>query len=225
MHSNGVSSLFSVMYFHIGRGLYINCYLHNTNLWLSGIFLVMIFMMIGFIGYVITWGQMSFWGGTVITNIFIVIPCSIAWMCGGFYVSNPTLKRFFIFHLILSILSLGIVIIHLYYLHYISSSNPLYYNIYNFITFYPYICLKDINCLYIIGIGYTLHIFKCLIGLSHPDNSLEVEVLLTPLHIVPEWYFLHLYMVLKVIPNLTSGLTLFILSSLVLCILVEVNYI
>ena len=104
----------------------------------------MFFMMTGFIGYVITWGQMSFWGGTVITNILSIIPCSIAWMCGGFYVSNPTLKRFFIYHLILSILCNGIVIIHLYYLHYISNTNPLGYNINNFITFYPYILYKDI---------------------------------------------------------------------------------
>ena len=223
MHSNGVSSLFSVMYFHIGRGLYINCYLHNTNLWLSGVFLFMFFMMTGFIGYVITWGQMSFWGGTVITNILSIIPCSIAWMCGGFYVSNPTLKRFFIYHLILSILCNGIVIIHLYYLHYISNTNPLGYNINNFITFYPYILYKDIYSLFLIGIGYTLHIFWSLFIIWCSYNSLEVEGLLTPLHIVPEWYFLHLYMVLKAIPNKTSGLTLFILCSLVLCILVEVS--
>jgi ubiquinol-cytochrome c reductase cytochrome b subunit len=222
MHSNGVSLVYLLSFYHVSRGLYVSSYLYGNILWLSGVYLLLILMTITFLGYVLTWGYMSFWGGTVITNLFSTIPCNIAWMCGGFYVSNPTLKRFFSIHYFISYNLNGFVISHLYHLHYISNSNPLGYNINNFITFYPYILYKDVYSLLIIGLGYTLSLFLTLLYGSHPDNSLEVKGLSTPLHIVPEWYFLHLYMVLKAIPNKTSGLMLFILLSLVLDIYLEV---
>jgi len=223
IHSISISFIYFCLYLHVSRGLYVSSYLYNYVLWLSGVFLVLYLMTITFIGYVLTWGQMSFWGGTVITNLFSPIPCNIAWMCGGFYVSNPTLKRFCILHIFITSLYNGFIVIHLYYLHYISNTNPLGYNINNFITFYPYILYKDVYSLLINGLGYTLSLFLTLHYNSHPDNSLEVKELSTPLHIVPEWYFLHLYMVLKAIPNKTSGLMLFILSNLVLYILLEVK--
>jgi ubiquinol-cytochrome c reductase cytochrome b subunit len=121
MHSSGASFVLGITYLHIGRGLYVSSYMYNTNLWLSGVVLFVFLMAIAFLGYVLAWGQMSFWGGTVITNLLSSVPCLIEWMCGGFYVSNPTLKRFFVFHFILPFITIGFVIVHLYYLHYISS--------------------------------------------------------------------------------------------------------
>jgi len=180
-------------------------------------------MTTAFLGYVLTWGQMSFWGGTVITNLFVSVPCLIEWMSGGFYVSNPTLKRFFVFHFILPFIITGFVIIHLYYLHYVSSSNPLGYNTNNLITFYSSILFKDIFGLFILGIGYTLQVFLGMFSLSHPDNSLEVNGLVTPLHIVPEWYFLSFYAVLKAIPNKNVGFIIFLISVLILFLLGEVK--
>merc|ERR1712002_1250886 len=147
------------------RGLLVSSYVYNTNLWLSGVVLFIFLMVTAFQGYVLTWGQMSFWGGTVITNLFCFLPCIIEWMCGGFYVSNPTLKRFLIFHFILSIITIGFVIIHLYYLHYVSSSNPLGYNTYNVITFFPNMLIKDIFGLFILEIGYTLQLFFDMLSL------------------------------------------------------------
>merc|ERR1712151_1282292 len=116
------------MYFHIGRGLYISSYVYKVNLWLSGVVLFIFLMAISFLGYVLAWGQMSFWGGTVITNLFSSVPCLIEVIIGGFYVSNPTLIRFFIFHFILPLTCYGFIMFHFYYLHYVSSSNPLSYN-------------------------------------------------------------------------------------------------
>jgi len=208
LHSSGASFVFHGLTFHIGRGLYVSSYLFRTSLWLSGIVLFLLLMMTAFLGYVLAWGQLSFWGGTVISNIFST--CSITtFICGGSMISNPTIKRFFVFHILLPLIIGGLSVVHIFYLHHISSSNTLGFYTNNLITFYPIILLKDILGLIILGIGYTLQIFVSY-GLSHPDNILEVNTLITPLHIVPEWYFLHLYMVLKAIPNKTSGLILFI---------------
>ena len=223
IHSNGASFIFGIMYFHIGRGLYVSSYVYNTNLWLSGIVLFIFLMAIAFLGYILTWGQMSFWGGTVITNLFSSVPCIIEWMCGGFYVSNPTLKRFFIFHFMLSFITIGFVIIHFYYLHYISSNNLLGYNINNLIIFFPIILIKDSFGLFILSIGYIFQLFLGIFSLSHPDNSVEVNGLVTPLHIVPEWYFLSFYAVLKAIPNKNVGFIIFLTSVLLLFLLGEVK--
>ena len=112
IHSNGASFLFTVLFIHIGRGLYYGSYYYNSNSWFSGIIIFIILMAIAFIGYVLPWGQMSFWGATVITNLLSPFPCLIEWICGGFYISNPTLKRFFIFHFILPFIICGFIIIH-----------------------------------------------------------------------------------------------------------------
>lgn len=208
MHSSGASFVFGLLTFHIGRGLYVSSYLFRTSLWLSGVVLFLLHMMTAFLGYVLAWGQLSFWGGTVITSIFST--CSITtFICGGSMISNATIKRFFIFHILIPLIIGGLSVVHIFYLHSICSSNTLGFYTNNLITFYPLLVFKDILGLFILGIGYTLQIFTSY-GLSHPDNILEVNTLITPLHIVPEWYFLHLYMVLKAIPNKTSGLTLFI---------------
>ena len=221
LHSSGVSFIFGSLAFHITRGLYVSSYLFRTSLWLSGIALFLLHMMTAFLGYILSWGQLSFWGGTVITNLLSMLTTFI---CGGSMICNPTLKRFFIFHLLLPLIISGLSVVHLFYLHYICSSNTLGFYTNNFITFYPIILFKDISGLIGLLLGYTLQIFVSY-GMSHPDNILEVNTLITPLHIVPEWYFLHLYMVLKAIPNKTSGLLIFISISINLVLLNEVLYI
>merc|ERR1712066_676081 len=144
---------------------------------------------------------MSFWGATVITNILSGVPCLVPWVCGGFLVSNPSLSRFFVFHFLLPFVILGFIFIHIFYLHQISSSNPLGYNTNNKIPFFPFIFSKD---------------YFSFISLSHPDNAFEVSVLVTPLHIVPEWYFLEFYAILKAVPNKIAGFM--IMFSSIFCV-------
>jgi ubiquinol-cytochrome c reductase cytochrome b subunit len=180
-------------------------------------------MAIAFLGYVLAWGQMSFWGGTVISNLLSSVPCLIEWLVGGFYVSNPTLLRFWVFHFLLPFLTIGFVLIHLYYCHYPCSSNPLGYNINNMLSFFPSLIIKDLFGLFILGIGYTLQLFLILFNLSHPDNSLEVNGIVTPLHIIPEWYFLSFYAVLKAIPLKVIGFIIFLTSIFILFLVVEIK--
>ena len=158
-------------------------------------------MATAFIGYVLPFGQMSFWGATVITNLLSPFPSLIEWVCGGHYVYNPTLKRFFLFHFLFPFILCGFIILHLFYLHFHSSNNPFRLNTNNKIPFFPFIFLKDffgfilILCLYLLQTHFGISSF------SHPDNALEVCGLLTPLHIVPEWYFLCQYAMLKAVPK------------------------
>ena len=133
------------------------------------------------------------------------MPCLVPWVCGGFLVSNPSLSRFFVFHFLLPFVILGFIFIHIFYLHQISSSNPLGYNTNNKIPFFPFIFSKDyLSFKFVYSMG-LLEIFFGFISLSHPDNAFEVSVLVTPLHIVPEWYFLEFYAVLKAVPNKNAG--------------------
>jgi ubiquinol-cytochrome c reductase cytochrome b subunit len=146
LHSTGSSMLLVVLYFHIGRSLYIVTYILNANLWLSGLSIMIFLMLVAFLGYVLVWGMMSYWGGTVITNLLSLIPCLIECVCGGFYVSNPTLKRFLMFHIILAFLILALFIIHLYYLHGQSSSCPLGYTTNNLcLSLIKVILIKDLS--------------------------------------------------------------------------------
>merc|ERR1712146_407609 len=146
-------------------------------------------------GYVLPFGQMSFWGATVITNLLSPFPCLIEWVCGGYYLYNPTLKRFFLFHL-----------------HFHSSNNPLRLNTNNKIPFFPFILLKDLIGLILILCLYFLQTHFGISSLSHPDNALEACALLTPLHIVPEWYFLCQYAMLKAVPNKNAGFIILLTS-------------
>merc|ERR1711970_1428710 len=207
IHSNGASFVFALLFIHIGRGLYYGSYYYNPNTWFSGIMLFILLMVIAFMGYVLPWALMSFWAATVITNLLSPFPCLIEWVCGGFYVSNPTLKRFFLFHFILPFIVFGFVIIHLYYLHYLSS---------NKIPLFPFILIKDIFGLFIVITLYTLQLFFGIFSLSHPDNAFEVSGIVTPLHIVPEWYFLSFYSMLKAIPNKNAGFIILLTSILIL---------
>ena len=215
IHSNISSFIFIFIYIHFIRSLFYGSYFYISNILFTGIILFILLMIISFIGYILPWGLMSFWGATVITNLLSGIPCLVPWICGDFYISNPSLSRFFIFHLLISIIIFIILYFHIFYLHNISSNNSLGYNINNKIQFYSFIIIKDIFSLFDWIIGIYIQIFYRIIILSHPDNIFEVSILVTPLHIVPEWYFLEFYGILKAIPNKNAGFMIifsFILS-------------
>merc|ERR1711992_473613 len=176
-------------------------------------------------GYVLPFGQMSFWGATVITNLLSPFPCLIEWVSGGYYVYNPTLKRFFLFHFLLPFILCGFRILHLFYLHLLSSNNPLKLNTNNKIPFFPFIFQKDVFGLVLILCLYFLQTHFGISSLSHPDNALEACALLTPLHIVPEWYFLCQYAMLKAVPNKNAGFIVLLTSIFVLFLSGEIRMI
>merc|ERR1712039_570471 len=212
-HSSGASFVFLFLFLHLGRAIVYGSFLINSNTWFSGIFLFLLLMATAFLGYVLPWGQMSFWGATVITNLLSIIPCLVPWISGSFCI--PSLSRFFIFHFILPFLILAFICLHIFYLHLISSNNPLGSNTNNKISFFPFIFSKDLFSLFLLFYLIILEIFYGFISLSHPDNAFQVNILITPLHIVPEWYFLDFYAILKAIPNKNAGF-LIMFSSLFL---------
>ncbi len=221
-HSNGTSFVFILCFIHISRSLF---YLSsNTNLWFTGLLILIFLMAIGFIGYVLPFGQMSFWGATVITNLLSPFPSLIEWLCGGHYLYNPTLKRFFLFHFLFPFLLFGVLLLHLFYLHFHSSNNPLKLNTNNKIPFFPFILIKDLFGFILILYLYFIQSHSSFTSLLHPDNALEVYPLVTPLHIVPEWYFLCQYAILKGIPNKHSGFILFLTSIILFFIFGEIYY-
>merc|ERR1711972_934214 len=163
-HSSGAFFLF----IHVARAISYGSNFYNPNTWFSGIVLFLFLMATAFMGYVLPWGQMSFWGATVITNLLSPFPCLIEWVCGGHYVYNPTLKRFFLFHFLLPFLLCGFVVLHLFYLHFLSSNNPLRLNTNNKIPFFPKIFLKDIFGLFLICSLYVMNFPFGIYSLSHP---------------------------------------------------------
>jgi ubiquinol-cytochrome c reductase cytochrome b subunit len=180
-------------------------------------------MAIAFMGYVLPFGQMSFWGATVITNLLSPFPSLVEWVCGGYCVYSPTLKRFFLFHFVLPFLLCGFACLHLFYLHYHSSNNPLRLNTNNKVPFFPFIFIKDFFGLLFILCLYFLQIHFGVSSLSHPDNALEVNALLTPLHIVPEWYFLCQYAMLKAVPNKNAGFIILLTSIFIFFLFGEIS--
>jgi ubiquinol-cytochrome c reductase cytochrome b subunit len=142
-HSSGASFVFMFLFVHLGRGIFYGSYFYNANTWFTGIIILIFAIIIAFLGYVLPFGQMSFWGATVITNLLSPFPCLIEWLCGGYCVHSPTLKRFFVFHFILPFILLAFVVLHLFYLHFHSSNNPLRLATNNKIPFFPYIFVKD----------------------------------------------------------------------------------
>ena len=212
LHSSGASFVFLFQFLHLGRGISYGSYFYNPDTWFSGIVLFFFLMATAFMGYVLPFGQMSFWGATVITNLLSPFPCLIEWVCGGHYVYNPTLKRFFLFHFQFPFFFCGFIILHLFYLHFHSSNNPLRLNTNNKIPFFPFIFLKDFIGLILILCLYLLQTHFGISSFSHPDNALEVCGLLTPLHIVPEWYFLCQYAMLKAVPNKNAGFIILLTS-------------
>merc|ERR1712036_115798 len=215
-HSSGASFVFLFLFLHLGRAMFYGSYFYNPNTWFSGILLLFFLMAIAFMGYVLPFGQMSFWGATVITWVLSPFPCLVEWICGGYCVHNPTLKRLFSFHFQLPFLLCGFVILHLFYLHFLSSNNPLRNSTNNKIPFFPFIFLKDFFGLILILSLYFLQTHFGISSLSHPDNASEACALLTPLHIVPEWYFLCQYAMLKAVPNKNAGFIILLTSILIL---------
>nr|YP_009643727.1 cytochrome b [Labriocimbex sinicus]AYC21412.1 cytochrome b [Labriocimbex sinicus] len=223
MHANGASFFFICIYLHIGRGIYFGSY-HFLNTWITGTLILFMVMAAAFMGYVLPWGQMSFWGATVITNLLSAIPYIgqdlVQWLWGGFSVNNPTLTRFFSFHFIIPFIILGLVMIHLLMLHSTGSSNPLGTNSnLDKIPFHPYFTFKDI-----IGFIIMLFILMSLIlynpfYLGDPDNFIKANPMVTPLHIKPEWYFLFAYAILRSIPNKLGGVIALFMSIMMLMIL------
>merc|ERR1711874_288766 len=206
LHSSGASFVFLFLFLHLGRAMSYGSYFYFINTWFSGILLFFFLMGIAFMGYVLPFGQMSFWGATVITNLLSPFPSLVEWICGGYCVHNPTLKRFFLFHF-----------------HFHSSSNPLRLNTNNKISFFPFILLKDFFVFILILCLYFLQTHSGVSSLSHPDNALEACALLTPLHIVPEWYFLCQYAMLKAVPNKNAGFIILLTSIFVLFFFGEIR--
>lgn len=223
IHANGASIFFICLYIHVGRGIYYSSYAY-VETWNVGI--IMLFIVIGaaFIGYVLPWGQMSFWGATVITNLLSAIPYLgtflVQWIWGGFAVDNATLTRFFTFHFVIPFIILGLAIIHLLFLHQTGSNNPLGIRSNpNKIPFHPYYSFKDlIGMIRMLWILFSI----CLIypyALGDVDNFIPANPLVTPVHIQPEWYFLFAYAILRSIPNKLGGVICLVLAIAILAIL------
>merc|ERR1712066_915986 len=215
-HSSGASFVFLFLFLHLGRALVYGSHFYNPNTWFSGILLLFFLMAIAFMGYVLPFGQMSFWGATVITNLLSPFPSLLEGICGGYCVHSPSLKRFFLFHFQLPFLLCGFAVLHLFYLHFLSSNNPLRNSTNNKIPFFPLIFQKDFFGLILILSLYFLQTHFGVSSLSHLDNASEACALLTPLHIVPEWYFLCQYAMLKAVPNKNAGFIILLTSILIL---------
>ncbi len=210
-HANGASFFFIVVYTHIFRGLYYGSYMKpRDHLWNSGVVLFILIMATAFMGYVLPWGQMSFWGATVITNLFSAIPVVgkdiVDWLWGGFSVDNPTLNRFFSLHFFLPFIIAGFSVIHLILLHQYGSGNPLGIDLKNEnIAFYPYYYVKDLFGFFALMLAFFAFVFFAPNSLGHPDNYIMADPMTTPAHIVPEWYFLPFYAILRSIPSKAGG--------------------
>nr|YP_010371619.1 cytochrome b [Sphegina sp.]UOW81247.1 cytochrome b [Sphegina sp.] len=223
LHANGASFFFICIYMHIGRGMYYGSYLF-TPTWLSGTIILFLVMATAFMGYVLPWGQMSFWGATVITNLLSAIPYLgvdlVQWIWGGFAVDNATLTRFFTFHFILPFIVLAMVMIHLLFLHQTGSNNPIGLNSnLDKIPFHPYFSYKDITGFLVLLMLLTLLTLWNPYLLGDPDNFIPANPLVTPIHIQPEWYFLFAYAILRAIPSKLGGVIALIMSIAILMIM------
>jgi ubiquinol-cytochrome c reductase cytochrome b/c1 subunit len=210
IHMNGASFFFIVTYIHIFRGLYYGSYKYPRELlWMLGVVILLLMMATAFMGYVLPWGQMSFWGATVITNLFSAIPLVgndiVTWLWGGFAVSNPTLNRFYSLHYLLPFLIVGVVMLHLVALHQHGSNNPLGIDKkgpQDTIPFHPYYTIKDMFGMGVFLIVYAAFVFFMPNALGDPANYIQANPLQTPPEIVPEWYFLPFYAILRSVPDI-----------------------
>nr|YP_009034439.1 cytochrome b [Phycodurus eques]WIL09898.1 cytochrome b [Phycodurus eques]WIL09911.1 cytochrome b [Phycodurus eques]WIL09924.1 cytochrome b [Phycodurus eques]WIL09976.1 cytochrome b [Phycodurus eques]WIL09989.1 cytochrome b [Phycodurus eques] len=220
MHANGASFFFICLYLHIARGLYYGSYLYKET-WNIGVILLILVMATAFVGYVLPWGQMSFWGATVITNLMSAVPYVgndlVQWIWGGFSVDNATLTRFFAFHFLLPFIVAAATLVHLLFLHETGSNNPAGLNSdADKISFHPYFSYKDLLGFAALIIGLTLLALFSPNLLGDPDNFTPANPLVTPPHIKPEWYFLFAYAILRSIPNKLGGVLALLFSILVL---------
>nr|ACR40569.1 cytochrome b [Astyanax nicaraguensis] len=220
MHANGASFFFICVYLHIGRGLYYGSYLYKET-WNIGVILLLLLMMTAFVGYVLPWGQMSFWGATVITNLLSAVPymgdALVQWIWGGFSVDNATLTRFFAFHFLLPFVIIAATLLHALFLHETGSNDPAGLNSdSDKISFHPYFSYKDLLGFMIMLSALTsLALFSPNL-LGDPENFTPANPLVTPPHIKPEWYFLFAYAILRSIPNKLGGVLALLFSILVL---------
>lgn len=207
MHANGASMFFIVVYIHIFRGLYYGSYKSPREvLWMLGVVIYLLMMATAFMGYVLPWGQMSFWGATVITNFFTAIPVVgdwiTQWLWGGFAVDNPTLNRFFSLHYLLPFLITGVVILHIWALHIPGSNNPLGIDVkspQDTVPFHPFYTAKDFFGVCVFLLVFAFFLFYAPNYMGHPDNYTQADPLVTPAHIVPEWYYLPFYAILRAV--------------------------
>jgi ubiquinol-cytochrome c reductase cytochrome b subunit len=213
LHSNGASMFFIAVYIHIFRGLYYGSYKAPREIsWILGVIIFLIMMGTAFMGYVLPWGQMSFWGATVITNLFSAIPLVgeeiRTWLWGGFSVDNPTLNRFFSLHYLLPFMIFGVVILHVWAFHTTGNNNPTGVQPktkQDTVPFHPYYTMKDLFAIIVFMIVFAWFAFYVPNYMGHPDNYIEANPLVTPAHIVPEWYFLPFYAILRAVPDKLGG--------------------
>jgi len=225
IHANGASMFFLAVYIHIFRALFYGSYKSPREvIWIIGMLIYILMMATAFMGYVLPWGQMSFWGATVITNLFSAVPlvgeCITTWLWGGYAVGNPTLTRFFSLHYLLPFIILGLVILHIWALHVPGNNNPVGIEIKkpskDTVPFHPYITIKDLFALLLFLIIFSGFIFFSPNILGHPDNYIPANPLVTPTHIVPEWYLLPFYAILRSVPDKLGGVLLLFASLFIL---------
>ncbi len=227
LHANGASLFFLVVYIHLFRGMYYGSYKYPRELlWWLGLVILLLMMASAFMGYVLPWGQMSYWAATVITNLFSAIPLVgegiTTWLWGGFTVGSPTLTRFYSLHYLLPFAIVGVVFLHLWALHVHKSNNPLGVDIkgaQDTIPFHPYYTIKDMVGLGAFLIALAAFVFYAPNYMGHPDNYIPANSLATPPHIVPEWYFLPYYAILRAVPDKLGGVILMVASIVILFLL------
>lgn len=224
-HSNGASMFFICVFLHIGRGIYYGSYTKPREmLWSVGVIILIAMMATGFIGYVLPYSQLSFWGATVITNLISAIPYIgqdvVEWVWGGYSVSNATLNRFYSFHYLLPFILAALAVVHIIALHTDGSNNPLgVESDIDKVPFHPYYTIKDVFGYSIFGITFVYLIYFAPNMLGHPDSYIPANPLVTPSHIQPEWYFLFAYAILRSIPNKLLGVIALFASLVVLLVL------
>ena len=227
LHMNGASLFFIAVYFHIFRGLYYGSYKAPREItWIIGVLIYLAMMATAFMGYVLPWGQMSFWGATVITNLFSAIPIVgesiVTFLWGGFSVDNPTLNRFFSLHYLMPFLIAGVVVLHIVALHRFGSNNPIGIDVkgkQDTIPFHPYYTIKDLFGLSVFATIFAAAVFFFPNFMGHPDNYIPANPMVTPAHIVPEWYFLPFYAILRAIPDKLGGVLFMFGAIMVLFVL------
>ncbi len=212
-HASGASMFFLAVYIHIFRSMYYGSYKAPREvLWILGVIIYVLMMAAGFMGYVLPWGQMSLWGATVITNLFGAIPLIgdsiVTWLWGGFSIDNPTLNRFFSLHYLIPFMIAGVVVLHIWALHVTGNNNPIGISVksnQDTVPFHPYYTIKDSFALALFMILFSYFIFFAPNALGHADNYIPANPLVTPTHIVPEWYLLPFYAILRAVPDKFGG--------------------
>lgn len=228
IHANGASFFFLIIYIHIARALYFQSFKTLPLVWGSGILIFILMMAIAFLGYVLPWGQMSFWGATVITNLFSALPfigkSIVIWLWGGYSIDSPTLMRFYTLHYCLPFILVGLVLIHILILHETGSSSAFQKIKFDYVRFVSYYAVKDLLGLVLILLSFIIMVIFYPNYLGHPDNFIPANPLVTPPHIVPEWYFLPFYAILRAIPNKIGGIFLMFSAIFILFFINWNNY-